>query len=192
MKNTILSDNLIKYTLGLIAAFVGMKASSAFAQTVGIATVGNNTGTIGLYKPNGTSTFALVEFKGNLEWGTDGIHCCKEAFLRLQTAEAPDKWLNIISSDLVKGRVIVTTEENKVYTIFNLQGNYFGRIEVGRVLGENPAGSGVSASQTKTGGSILWLFAGLAGLLALVILLLRKSRSPTMNPTQPNSSGKLT
>jgi hypothetical protein len=171
------SAKLIPCTLVIIVALVAMKLPSAFAQSVGIASVGNNTVRIGLYKPDGNSTFALVEIKGNIEFGAGGIISGKEAFLRLQTIDAPDKWFNITSSELVNGRAIVTTEDNKVYTIYNLQGNLLGRIAVGRVLAEDTKGSGVSASQTKSRGSILWLCTGLAGLLALVILFRMKSRS---------------
>ena len=113
-----------------------MLHSLALAQTQFISTIGDRTGTIGLYKQIDKDNFqqvALAEIKGSIEFGSAGILKGGEnAFVRLQTTDAPDKWLNIVKKELVNGRVVITTENNKVYTIYDLQGNYVGRIASGR------------------------------------------------------------
>lgn len=127
---------LFQQRVGLIALATLTLHTTALAQTQFISTIGDQTGNIGLYKQVDKDNFtqvAIVEIKGSIEFGSAGIMKGGEnAFLRLQTTDAPDKWLNIVKKELVNGRVIITTEDKKVYTIYDLQGNYVGKIASGR------------------------------------------------------------
>ena len=122
---------LMALGLGLMTVIL---PPSAIAQSMAISTLADKTGKIALYKPEGKKLkcFALLEIKGRIEFGDAGILKGEEAFLRLQTIDAPDKWLKITKQELIKGKVVITTEDNKIYTIYDLQGDYIGKIMSGR------------------------------------------------------------
>lgn len=75
--------------------------------------------------------FAYVEIKGRITFTTQGILSGEEGFLRLQLIEAKDKWIPITKRELVEGKVIITTEDGKKYSIFNLGiGDFAAQIQV--------------------------------------------------------------
>lgn len=116
-----------------------LMSSIAIAQMQRFSTIGDRVARIALYRQDGNDfkMMAIAEIKGTVEFGPDGIAKGGEnAFVRLQTTDSPDKWADITKKELVNGRVIVTTEEAKVFTIFDLQGDFAGKIAVGRVTGE--------------------------------------------------------
>lgn len=134
--NTTMSSRF-RRAIALVIVGVGLTIvpfASAVAQTMFISTIGDNTGTIALFKPDGEDfkKFALAEIKGQIEFGAAGISKGEDSFLRLQTLDTPDKWLKIVKRELVKGKLVITTEEKKVFTIFDLQGNYLAKIVPGR------------------------------------------------------------
>ena len=109
-------------------------------------TIDGQTAKMNLYDEPTRKVVALAEFKGEIRFDDDGTKP-GAVFPRLQTTDQKDKWLNISKRELVKGRVILTTETGKVYTIYDFrifalitsaQGNATGhkhRTEVrGRIL----------------------------------------------------------
>lgn len=129
------SCRTVLFTVLGLALMASILQANALGQSMFISTVGDNTGTLALYKSEGKEfkQFALIEIKGSIEFGTAGILKGEEAFLRIQTIDAPEKWLKITKRELIKGRVVITTEDKKVYTIYDLQGNYVGKIMHGSV-----------------------------------------------------------
>jgi hypothetical protein len=123
----------------VVIVFAALMSSAAIAQMQRFSTIGDRTARIALYRQDGNDfkIMAIAEIKGTVEFGPDGIAKGGEnAFVRLQTTESPDKWVDITKKELVNGRAIVTTEEGKVFTIFDLQGDFAGKIAIGRVTGE--------------------------------------------------------
>lgn len=139
MKNLTWNQDQTVHRAALVLALFALLVSSAVAQMQRFSTIGDRTARIALYKQEGNDSkmMAIAEIKGTVEFGPDGISKGGEnAFVRLQTTDAPDKWVDITKRELVNGRVIVTTDEAKVFTIFDLQGDFAGKIAVGRVTGE--------------------------------------------------------
>jgi len=101
-----------------------------------LKTIEGQTATMSLYDEPTRQVVALAKFKGEIRFDDAGIKAGGEAvFLQLQTTDQKDKWLNITKRELVKGRVILTTETGKVYTIYELDPNGFrGLIASGRVI----------------------------------------------------------
>lgn len=100
-----------------------------------ISTLEDRTGTMALYQQKGDDKkmFALVEIKGHIEWNASGITKGEENFLRLQTADNPDKWLPITKRKLVNGKLIVITEDDKEFTIYDIQADFKGKIAIGTI-----------------------------------------------------------
>jgi hypothetical protein len=94
--------------------------------------VGNNVVTITLYRKagKGRKVAGLVEIRGEIEFNSKGIVSGVDGLVRLQLVDAKGKWLAITRRELVAGRAIITTEDGKDYTIFNLgMGDFAGQIE---------------------------------------------------------------
>lgn len=83
----------------------------------------DNTMNIILYQPEGDSyvAAALAEIKGRVLFDYYGFISGEDTFLRLGTKGNSDRWVNITSSELVKGRIVITTRDEQVWTIYNPQ-----------------------------------------------------------------------
>jgi hypothetical protein len=148
MLKSVLSATLAITCLALIVQ------SGAFAQgaSARFSTLPGKTMNVGLYRDVGSSfqQFGIAEIQGTIEIGPDGVEKGgEEAFLNLQIAGDPDKKkLNIVKKELVKGRIIITTEDNKVYTIYDIQSNLVGKIAPGRVLGDQSPATAKGAKKS--------------------------------------------
>jgi hypothetical protein len=109
----------------------------AFAVSFYMKTLPGQTATMSLYDEQTRAVVALAEFQGEIRFDDAGIQPGGEtAFKRLQTNEQKDKWLAITKRELIKGRVILTTEAGKLYTIYELDpgGSFRGLVASGRVI----------------------------------------------------------
>ncbi len=79
---------------------------------------------VSLYKRVGISDrlrlFATVEVYGSIWFTSKGIKRGVDSLRRLQLDSAEGKWLSITKRKLINGRAVITTEDGKTYTIFNL------------------------------------------------------------------------
>jgi hypothetical protein len=119
----------------LILPFITVNEARADVKSY-IQSVGDNPVTIALYKIDGglLHQFAIVRIRGSLGVSNEGITEGHESLVDIKTRDYPDKWLEIRQRELVQGRVVITTADGKVYTIFNLANDFTGRIEPGRHL----------------------------------------------------------
>jgi len=129
----------------VIFLLIGSGAINVWAQVVdadrsspglvsAYKSMGNNVVKIALYKYAGKEfkLAAIAELKGRITFNSKGIVSGVDGLLRLQLAEAKDKWIPITKRELVDGRAVITTEDGKTYTIFNLDiGPFAGQIESG-------------------------------------------------------------
>ncbi len=122
----------LRSAIVLFAVCLVFSKQAAFSQEQVIEPFPGQTVTLALAKPGEKDVFAIVDVKGQIVYGPAGVVKGHENLTRIQTTEAPDKWFSIVKVELVQGRAVVTTEENKVYTIYDLEG-FSGRIAVGRV-----------------------------------------------------------
>jgi len=99
-------------------------------------TIGGNTANVSLYDEKTRAVVALAQIKGRIQFTLDGdFETGAEAgFVQLQVSEQKDKWLTITKRELAKGRVILTVETGKVYTIYNADSNFRALIASGRIL----------------------------------------------------------
>jgi hypothetical protein len=119
--------------------FSAIHPTTGLAQSQRYGTFGGNVASLALYHQVGDKypMFATVEFKGQIEYDFSGkVIQGQDSFLRLQLAENPSKWLQIKKRELVKGGVVITTEDEKVYTIYDLQSGFVAKIEPGPFVDE--------------------------------------------------------
>ena len=134
----------------LFYTFLGVALLESTAGGVGAQVVNQNRSAPGLasayegspaqvelYKRVGTShrliRFAIVEVDGSIWFTSKGIKSGVGSLRRLQLDSSDDdKWLSITKQRLVNGRAVITTEDGKTYTIFNLGlGPFAGEIALG-------------------------------------------------------------
>lgn len=129
------------FTVGVWAQVVDADRSPGFVSAY--QSSGDNAVKIALYKDAGQELklAAIAELKGRITFNSKGIVGGIDGLRRLQLAEAKDKWLTITKHELINGRAVVTTEDGKAYTIFNLGiGPFAGQIEL-RTDSTEPPGS---------------------------------------------------
>jgi len=127
----------IAMLLSIVVLLIVFCSGVALAQINYISTVGDQTAGIPLFKEEGKEfkRFAIVEIKGSVGIGADGIVNGADSFLRLQLLQDKDKWLKITKRELVQGRLVVTTENGDMYTIWGLNPvQYIGKIALGKYL----------------------------------------------------------
>jgi len=113
-------------------------ASLGFSEIITeIVTVNGATLKLPLYtkekEGNQYKRSAIIKVKGAIGIGSEGIVSGKETFLSLQVLGGSEQWKDIVKRELVKGRLVITTEDHKVYTIYDLDGNYYnGKIKDGK------------------------------------------------------------
>jgi hypothetical protein len=83
---------------------------------------GDNAIQVALYKKDGDrlNLIAIVEVKGEITFTSKAIKSRAENLKRIQFKDAKDKWLSITNRQLIDGRAVITTEDGKTYSIFNL------------------------------------------------------------------------
>src|SRR6185369_3454776 len=127
-KSRVFSILCVTATLCLWSFFGG---DHVLGQTTSISTLGDEPGNLALFEQKGEKyeKFALVEVKGKIVMDASGIAKGADCFLRLQTVAKPNRWVKITKRELIKGRLVVTTEDGQVFTIYDLSGtNYTGKI----------------------------------------------------------------
>jgi hypothetical protein len=84
----------------------------------------------GLFKSIDGKNYALIKLKGNIRWDnnknlTDG----QESFFEISTIENKDKFYKIVDSKYRKERLIIITEKNEKYILYNFSPLLIGTIE---------------------------------------------------------------
>lgn len=116
---------------------------------------GDNTVLLTLYRKSGDkyAPFAIGELKGEIAFNSKGIAGNVDGLQRLQFSEPKNKWLAISQRSVAGGKAVVTTEDGKSYTIFNLGIRPFaGQIEPVELNPDssNPNENKTTSDQTTT------------------------------------------
>jgi hypothetical protein len=111
-----------------------------------IRPVGGNSVIIWLFKPDGSESKAIaaVESTGEIGFTSTGIATGAESLSDLRFFDPPNydpttpgKWQKITKAELAQGRVVVTMDDGRIFTIYGLRG-FSAIIESGRVIPESP------------------------------------------------------
>lgn len=111
-----------------------------------IEAIGDKSAYIELFRPEGgdSKSIAALELKGSLEFMSTGIVKGEESMVSVGFFDPPTydqtkpaKWQKITKAELVQGRVVITMEDAKVFTIYGVNG-FSAVIEPGRVIPEPP------------------------------------------------------
>ncbi len=104
-------------------------------------------GIIMLFKPGGDNSKAIaaVDFNGKIDFMSTGVVSGENALLSIRKLSppgydpsTPGTWQKITKSELVQGRVVITTDSGETFTLYGFEGNFTAWFEPGRVIPEPP------------------------------------------------------
>ncbi len=146
----------------LLAGLLGWGAAASLAAQVkvydpstgkwkeapqAVEAMGDNAAIIWLFKPDSgadSKAIAAVELKGRMEFMSSGIVSGEQSLVDLRFFDPPDfnpetpgKWQKIAKAELIQGRVVLTLDDGRVFTMYGMSG-FSAVIEPGRVIPEPP------------------------------------------------------